>query len=341
MPKHRLARIVGTAVVACWLVATGARAEGAATELVLVSDSWPPFTGRHDARRVAIALVHEALARIGVRAESRIRPDLASLIEDARAGTIDGSAALWRNADRERVLRFSRPYLENRLVLVGRKGNGPGDRPLGALGESRVGLVEGYAYGPAVEQAAGITRVFGPSDQENLNRLLRGDVDFILVDALIAHEIFEQHGERADLLLERGGATIASRPLHLALRRDLSDVEDLLSRFDEAIREMLADGTYNRLLGLRWVSADLDGDGRVELILGGKHAGTVERRVGYPVFEPAPRDAGDAATAQLPPPRFVVDGRTYDHWRNIPENYRVPAEPGNPEPGPGLLILEF
>ena len=36
-------------------------------------------------------------------------------------GQFDGSAAAWKDAERDRVLLFSQPYLENRLVLVGRQ----------------------------------------------------------------------------------------------------------------------------------------------------------------------------------------------------------------------------
>ena len=52
-----------------------------------------------------------------------------------------------RDAEREKVLLFSQPYLENRLVLVGRKGADVSATGMSALKGRRIAIVEGYAYG--------------------------------------------------------------------------------------------------------------------------------------------------------------------------------------------------
>jgi ABC-type amino acid transport substrate-binding protein len=48
---------------------------------------------------------------------------------------------------------------------------------LGALAGKRVAVVEQYAYGDAVESAEGPRFIQGQSDQENLTKLLGGNVD--------------------------------------------------------------------------------------------------------------------------------------------------------------------
>ena len=53
---------------------------------------------------------------------------------------------------------FSAPYLENRLVLVGRYGADVSAKSLTDLKGRRVAIVEGYAYGDAVEQSGAIVR---------------------------------------------------------------------------------------------------------------------------------------------------------------------------------------
>src|SRR6476659_1052864 len=90
--------------------------------LRFVSTSWPPFTNEPGQPRFALDLVETALGRIGLTAKTTI-------VEPAQFGAAllgndyDGSAAAWKDPERERLLAFSRPYLENRLVLVGRKGD--------------------------------------------------------------------------------------------------------------------------------------------------------------------------------------------------------------------------
>ena len=59
------------------------------------------------------------------------------------------------DADRERVLIYSEPYLENRLILVGRQGSDVSVTSLAALAGNRIALVAGYAYGEAAKAKEG------------------------------------------------------------------------------------------------------------------------------------------------------------------------------------------
>src|SRR5688500_11882256 len=89
--------------------------------LRLASPPWSPFTNAPGKARFALDLVHAALGRIGITAETAII-DEGRLTPALINGEFDGSAALWRDDAREKALIYSRPYLENRLVLVGRRG---------------------------------------------------------------------------------------------------------------------------------------------------------------------------------------------------------------------------
>ena len=55
--------------------------------------------------------------------------------------------------ERERALLFSEPYLENRLILVARRGSDVSAATLAALKGQTVALVEGYAYGDGFDTA--------------------------------------------------------------------------------------------------------------------------------------------------------------------------------------------
>ena len=123
-------------------------------QLQLVSTAWSPFTNAPGEPRFALDLVGVALERMGINAETVI-VDEARLTPSLLSGEFDGSAALWRDAERERVLIYSEPYLENRLILVGRQGSDVSATSLADLAGKRVALVAGYAYGEAVETPDG------------------------------------------------------------------------------------------------------------------------------------------------------------------------------------------
>ena len=112
--------------------------------LHLVSTAWSPFTNAPEQPRLALDLVGVALERAGIIAapvivdEARLTPSLLS-------GEFDGSAALWRDTERERALIYSQPYLENRLILVERQGSDVSATSLADLAGKQIALVSGYA----------------------------------------------------------------------------------------------------------------------------------------------------------------------------------------------------
>ena len=129
-----------------------ATAEG--RKLKFVSTAWSPFTNAPGQPRFAVDLVDVALNRIGVIAKTVIVGE-ARLTPSLLAGEFDGSAALWKDTERESVLIYSQPYLENRLILVGRQGSDVSAASLADLAGKRIALVAGYAYGEAVETTDG------------------------------------------------------------------------------------------------------------------------------------------------------------------------------------------
>ena len=115
--------LFAAAMTAPWLTAAGQT-----SQLRLVSTIWPPFTNEPGQPRFALDLVEEATRRIGIKTTTTF-VEAAKFTPSLLTGPFDGSGAAWKDAERERALLFSQPYLENRLVLVARRGApGPGDR---------------------------------------------------------------------------------------------------------------------------------------------------------------------------------------------------------------------
>ena len=72
-------------------------------QLQLVSTAWSPFTNAPGQPRFAFNLVGEALERVGIIAGTVI-VDEARLTPSLLSDEFDGSAALWRDTERERAL---------------------------------------------------------------------------------------------------------------------------------------------------------------------------------------------------------------------------------------------
>lgn len=319
-------------LAAALALASFARTPAETSRLRLASDTWPPFTNVAGKTRLAIDLVHEGLRRAGVAEETTIVPwkDVTAGLGDGR---FDGSAAIWRSPEREKFLLFSKPYLENRLVLVGAKGSDVRAPRLDALAGKRVAVVEQYAYGDAVEGAKGPTLVQGQSDQENLTKLLAGDVDYMLVDDLLIRYLVKQQYEEAQKRLEIGTTPLVLRTLHLAVRRDLTEAKAIVDGFNAQIDKMLADGTYNVILQLDWIRADVDQDGQPELVARSAQAGTAPPTTSYTLLAGLPQGSAKLEVR----PRYWIDGRVYETWDDVPESYKKPPRNEADKPPPALL----
>lgn len=317
---------------------TAAEQAPASVTLALASSVWAPYTDQPDKPHLALDLVHEALARAHVAHRTSV-VDFGDAIEGIHEGRFDGSEALWKTPEREQFILYSEPYLENRLMLVGRLGADVSAERLEDLKGKKIGIVENYGYGPEIEGVPSVDFRRGAHDEANLRKLLRGELDYVLLDELLIHHLFTNQAEKAELLLVAGTTPLLRRTLHFGLRKGLPAAPEIIARFNESILELGRDGTYNRILGVRWIATDIDGDGELELVARGPGLGA----------EPPLRSYQVARGKRSGAPRFIIEGQAYESWQAIPDNYKIidnskPPEPGTTEafqPALGLILFEF
>ncbi len=181
-----------------------AQATSKPAALHLGSTPWSPFTNAPGKPRYAIDLVEAALKRLGISAETAIVPE-GSLTSALLEGRFDGSPALWRDPEREAKLVYSKPYLENQLVLVARRGYDVSAPALPALAGKRIALVDGYAYGDALRVPRGPTYVAASTVEQSLEKVLAGDADYALMDELVVQYLLTNYPEevKTRLAIER------------------------------------------------------------------------------------------------------------------------------------------
>ncbi len=319
-------------------------------QLRLVSTTWPPFADAPGRPRFAIDLVDVALERMGIGAQSIVMDEdrLASALLN---GGFDGSAAVWadqaalgiqkaqpiqaveaaqavqKNEGREDEMLYSRPYLENRLILVGRRGGNVSATSLAGLAGTRVALVAGHAYAEVAERKEGPVFVRSNSDEDSVARLLDGEVDYALMDDLVVQYLVGNHGEEARTRLAFGSAPLLTRSLRLAVSRSLPDAESIISRFDAEVPAMIADRTYHGLLMLDWIRTDVDGDGLGEYVPYVNQTGPDPPDHYYELFL-----TGGPAVEPGMARRYYLDGDVYEGWTAVPGQYKS-LDVGRP-PGP-------
>jgi polar amino acid transport system substrate-binding protein len=301
------------------LIAAGAVLPAAQNRsLRLVSPVRPPFTDAAPEPRFALDLVEAALQRINVSATTTLVPN-GEYGNALLNGSYDGTAVAWRDSARETALLFSEPYLENRLVLAGRKGADVSAKTLADLKGNSIAIINGYAYGDE-NLIAGPRWVRTNGELDSLRMLLDGQVDYVLMDELVVQYIVNDYPDEARTRLSIGTLPLLIRPVHLALHRSLPDAAAIIKGFNAQIRQMILDRTYHKLLHVDWIYTDVDGDGRKELISADDQAGKTAPQRAYNLFSQS------GAEAQLRTPeqeRYFFGGAVYSGWSSVPDKYKT------------------
>ncbi len=283
-------------------------------QLKLASDIWPPFADEEGKKAFALELVQEALIR-GKTSTTTAIISFKDVLDGIISGRYDGSATLWKTRDRESYLLYSEPYLENRLVLVSRAGNDVSADSLEDLKNKRVSVVSDYAYGTSIYTIQGVSILPGNSDQQNLELLLEGKTDYMLVDELLIKYLLEYQHQEVKKYLAVGTKAIIVQPLYFAILKSTPDAKAIISSFNENIRQMIIDGTYNEILQLNWIQYDVDGDGVLELVMGDGQAGK-EAPVNYYALMSSSGLSKDTD-------RYYINGTVYSGWNTVPEKFKT------------------
>lgn len=295
----------------------------------LVSDIWPPFTNKLAKRAVAFDIVNTALQNVYVSTNFEIT-DFQDVIQSIQDRKYDGSAALWKTPEREEFLLFSDAYLQNQLILVGKKGTDVSFTDLKDLTTASVGLVEGYAYGEEITNHNKVKWIYGINDEKNFEMLLDGELDYILVDALLIQYLLQNQEEEVKEYLAIGSTPLSIHTLHFAVHKELEGAEILINYFNREVQKMLQDGTYNKILHVDYIHVDVDGDGILELISPAETVGLTEPDFVYDVFYPT----NGSPNAQE---YYIIDGKRYENWKDIPDSYKIKTD----EPDPVKYTIDF
>jgi ABC-type amino acid transport substrate-binding protein len=287
--------------------------------LHLGSTPWSPFTNAPGKPRFAIDLVEAALKRMSISSDTTVVAE-GTLTAALFDGRFDGSPALWRETQREERLIYSKPYLENRLILVARKGDDVSAPALPALAGKRIALVDGFAYGDTLKSGRGPDYMTASTVEESVEMVLAGKADYALLDDLVVQYLTTNFPDQVKTRLAIGTTPLIVRTLHFALRRDIPGAQSIIDGFDAELVKMIADRSYHRLLQVGWIQADVDGDGKPELVPASDQAGKDAPVRGYELVTVT----ASAEKEKVPgPKRFYIGGTVYDDWANIPDKYKM------------------
>jgi len=233
------------------LVALGTRAATAQDPIVVVSPESHPYAYREGdiTRGVLHDLVTEAFRRANRPIEIRFFP-WARCMEEVRKGRADAMFVMYKTPERERDFAFPHESLTDlrERIFVRRNANFELLDDFSNFTGRRIGILNYTVHGPRLSQAIARHRIAAlesvSSYEAMVDMLSSGHLDLLIgvddaiIDAVMSRGLQDRIRE-IDPAVDTIPAymVFARRPDLVAVSRD----------YDQALHEMKADGTYDRI----------------------------------------------------------------------------------------------
>lgn len=244
LERHHLQPGLRALALLAALLGSAPALPAAQTITVAAEDDWAPYSfvapGQTQPQGLAVDIVREAFATQGIEVRFVGVPFTRCMFL-ARTGQVAGCFNVTQVADlRDAYIWHVTPMFHEELAIFGRKGSPRTDLGLADLEGKRVGFTLGYTYPTAFRQNPRVEKVAAKGDQQLLELLLAGRVDYILANTAPARlRLSTQPQMRA--AIERVGV-ISQDGFWLAFTRADPQGEQLAARFEQGLAALRASG---------------------------------------------------------------------------------------------------
>lgn len=236
------------------LLALGAATAQACTKRLRWNDD-PPYSMRLPDGRIGgwtVELAQAVLQRMGCQVVLEEMP-FARALAELRSGHLDMLDGAFPLPERQAYAHFSAPVLRSRNLIFIRRSDLPRFRAqsLAELFESgwqfgaQVGVMYGPAYAALQQDARFRARLQSVPRRSSLWQMLAlGRVDVVMADELSA--VHELAAARLSADIVPTALVVSDAPATMAFSKATTDAA-FVQRYDAVLREMQADGSYERL----------------------------------------------------------------------------------------------
>lgn len=222
--------------------------------LKLGGQVWDPYINNQlPAGGLVVNLVTAVLERAGYQVEMQYMP-WQRVAESIAEGELDISIASWHNETRAKEMEFTDAYLNNQLVIVKRK-----DDPLTFNNQQefkqnitdqgyRLGVFKDYGYGDFFAEVAPLVSLnYFKYCSQMIRDVAQKKTDLALIDSWTAQQSLKTSKNISQHISILPTALIEQR-LHAAISLKRKDHKEIAIAFNESLKEMREDGSYQALL---------------------------------------------------------------------------------------------
>ena len=280
----------------------------------LVASSFSTFVDNEGEPARLNAIVAEAFSLMKKDVDLAVMRQ-AFLGSELRARRADGEFAYLDLGDRDSEYYYSKAYLPLHLYVASKKPIAENIKLLPHLNDKRVAIENRFANTPTFRRLKEIKWSRNPSSYDAFKQIADDRAPLLLSSRLLIDELnrLVQHDNEEILFLSP--VPLLKTGVHLSLHKDTNNAQALITGFEDAIDSMQYAGRFNVLLGLSWLTKDVNGDGVADFI--GSKTTTSQASL---TLAAHPLDKHSPSAQSL----YVIDGVEYPSLdeanRALPEN---------------------
>jgi len=213
----------------------------------IVATEYPPYYGSELQNQGFITeIVVAAFDRSGYDTSVKFLP-WQRAFDGTKAGKYTVLYTMWYRKEREKWFAFSDALPANEVGFFKRVGDDISFKNFEDLKPYTIGVVRGYVNPPGFDEA-GLTTEVVDNDALNLNKLLHGRIDLVLVDKIVGQHILNINHAQQKHEVEWMRPPVRVETQHLVVSKRAPDSQALLDDFNRGLAAISADGTVAQIM---------------------------------------------------------------------------------------------
>jgi polar amino acid transport system substrate-binding protein len=219
-----------------------------AESLRIATLDWEPYTG-HSLKSGGFC--SEIVTEVFKKAGYTVTIDYISwdkAIEEGAKGNYDAVFPEYYSRERTKDFAYSNFFTNSLLGFYERKGASIKHKTLRDLAPYKIGVVKGYVNTEELDKATYLKKIESDSDEENLRKLARGEMDLIVIDKLVAQYLISTKMPAEVTRLVPVEPPLMIQPLFVIFPKKLPQSDKRLKDFNKALDEFTNDGGVSAIM---------------------------------------------------------------------------------------------
>ncbi|WP_027707135.1 substrate-binding periplasmic protein [Zooshikella ganghwensis] len=224
-------------------------------QLVVAATEWAPYSGTELLNKgFSPELFSVAMSRKSYEVDVVILP-WSRALKGTYDGTFDALLDVWYSDERARKMVFSKPYMTNRIKFIKRVDSNIVSTDFADLRHYEIGVVRDYAYEPQFDMSPVLKKSPERTFLVNLYKLVKHRIDLTLEDEFVARFEIAHKAPELQSLVSFLPDPLSENNLYVGFSKNNEHVKTVVTDFDDSLRSLILDGTYERLKakhGILW-----------------------------------------------------------------------------------------